>query len=402
MLQVNEAVEMLLSQARPLADFEDVALTSALGRVLARPIIAPIDLPPHDNSAMDGYAIAAADVLNHPGVRFKVSQSIAAGEDPRRLEPGSASRILTGAVLPAGADTVVIQENCVIDGDAITIGGAVEQGMYVRYAGEDVQAGQCVIDRGELLMSRHLAMIAALGLDTVSVYRRLRVAIASTGNELIMPGHELSAGKIYNSNHYCLSAQLQAMDCEIVDLGILPDDFDETCRQLESVSQQVDLILTSGGVSVGDKDMVRIAIETIGKLALWKIAMKPGKPLAFGDIAGTPVIGMPGNPVSQFVTFSVIVRPFIARLQGQKDCLPEKYLATAAFEYENRGDREEFLRARVLVGKDGTNEVHKFDSQSSASLMSLLWANCLASIPPATRISPGQDIYIISFAGLNA
>jgi molybdopterin molybdotransferase len=398
---VEEALSLLLSHARPVADVQTVPLETALGRVLAAPVASAIDVPPWDNSAMDGYALRAAD-LTGEAPRLPVSQRIAAGDAGRPLAPGTAARIFTGAPIPAGADTVVMQEVCTADGDRVIVNQPPKPGANVRRTGEDIRAGSEVLGAGTRLGPAHLGLAASVGVDAVTVRRRLKVALFCSGDELVMPGRLLGPGQIYNSNHYTAGALLRALGCEVVELGIVEDTLEATCAALERGAATADLVLASGGVSVGEEDHVKPAVERLGSLDLWKLAIRPGKPLAFGRIGDTPFIGTPGNPVSLFVTFVLLARPFILALQGRRDPLPVPVRAAAAFDWPKPDRRREYARARLERGPDGTPSVHVHPSRSSAVLSSVAWANGLAVLPEGKVLAAGDPVDFLPFSELLA
>jgi molybdopterin molybdotransferase len=396
---VEEALSLLLSHARPVADVETVPLETALGRVLAAPVASAIDVPPWDNSAMDGYALRAAD-LTGEAPRLPVSQRIAAGDAGRPLAPGTAARIFTGAPIPAGADTVVMQEVCTADGDWVIVNQPPKPGANVRRTGEDIRAGSEVLGAGTRLGPAHLGLAASVGVDAVTVRRRLKVALFCSGDELVMPGRLLGPGQIYNSNHYTAGALLRALGCEVVELGIVEDTLEATCAALERGAATADLVLASGGVSVGEEDHVKPAVERLGSLDLWKIAIRPGKPLAFGRIGGTPFIGTPGNPVSMFVTFVLFARPFILRMQGREDVAPAVIPAVTDFDWPKPDKRREFVRARLGPAADGSLRVQAYPSRSSAVLSSVAWANGLAVMPEGRALVRGDRIDFLPFSEL--
>lgn len=396
----EEALELLLSDVRPVGGTERVPLAGALGRVLAAPLASRIDVPPWDNSAMDGYALNSAD-LTGANTRLPVSQRIPAGFAGAPLEPGTAARIFTGAPVPPGADAVVIQEVCERDGDEVLIKEPVAPGANIRRAGEDTRKGREILGAGIRLGPQHLGLAASVGIAEIPVYRRLKVALFSSGDELVMPGGELGPGKIFNSNQFTLTGLLEMLGCEVMNLGIVEDSFEATCDALARGAREADLVLASGGVSVGEEDHVKPAVEKLGSLDLWKIAIRPGKPLAFGHIGETPFIGAPGNPVSLFVTFCLFARPFILRSQGVTEgVLPVPVMAKADFDWARPDKRREFARARLELDAEGKARVSVFPSRSSGMLSSLTWANGLAVIREGRTLAKGDPIEFLPFSEL--
>lgn len=394
MLSFNDALDQLLAAATPVSEIESVPTEQALGRVLAHALVSALDLPPLDNSAMDGYAVRASDVAK-AGSRLPISQRIAAGSVPKALEPGTAARIFTGAPVPSGADSVVMQEECAAEGETVVIHSApVRAGQHIRRAGEDIRRGTQILAAGTRLRAQELGLAASIGSAEVPVYRRLRVATFYTGSELVMPGTALEPGQIYNSNRFTLAGMLAALGCEIVDLGIVRDDLTATQAALAQAARDVDLVLTSGGVSVGEEDHVRAAVEANGTLSLWRIAVKPGKPLAYGEVHGTPFIGLPGNPVSVFATFSLLVRPYLLRRQGMLQVAPRAYRIAADFEWPHAGNRREFVRARL--SPDAASATI-FANQSSGVLTSAVWADGLIDIPEGSAIKRGDTVRYLPF-----
>lgn len=399
MLSFDEALDQLLAAAEPVVESENLATVSALGRVLAQPLVSALDLPPLDNSAMDGYAVRAADITAG-GVKLSISQRIAAGALPAPLQPGTVARIFTGAPVPAGADAVIMQEDCVAEAEQVAFNTrSVRVGQHIRRAGEDIRRDTQILAAGTRLRPQELGLAASIGCATVPVYRRLRVATFYTGSELVTPGAALNPGQIYNSNRATLAGMLAALGCEVIDYGIVRDDLETTKRALAEAAQGVDLVLTSGGVSVGEEDHVRAAVEANGKLSLWRIAVKPGKPLAYGEAHGTPFIGLPGNPVSVFATFSLLVRPYLLRRQGMLQVAPRFYRISADFDWPHAGNRREFVRAR-LSPESGSASI--FANQSSGVLTSAAWADGFIDIPENVTIKRGDTVRYLPFASLYA
>jgi molybdopterin molybdotransferase len=378
-----------------------VPLHDALGRVLAEPVVSRIDVPSWDNSAMDGYAVRSADLTGEPP-RLRVVQRIAAGSAGGQLPPGTAARIFTGAPIPPGADTVVVQEACERVGDAVLIRELPKRGANIRRAGEDIRNGTAVIAAGTRLGPAHLGLAASVGVAELEVCGRPRVALFCSGDELVMPGQPLGPGQIYNSNQFTAAALLRALGCEVVNLGIVEDSLEATCDALERAAAGADLVLATGGVSVGEEDHVKPAVERLGSLDLWKIAIRPGKPLAFGRVGGTPFLGTPGNPVSLFVTFVLFARPFILRMQGRRDLDPVVIRALADFDWPKPDQRREFARARLEPAADGSLRVQAHPSRSSGVLSSVAWANGLAVIPEGQAPRRGDPVDFLPFSELLA
>jgi molybdopterin molybdotransferase len=396
---VEEALAVLLERAPRPDRRERVPLSEALGRVLAVSVSSPIDVPGWDNSAMDGYAVNAADLAGERP-RLRVAQRIAAGTAGEPLERGTAARIFTGAPMPPGADTVVVQEVCERDGENVVVGVVPKSGANVRRVGEDIRAGSDVIAAGTRLGPAHLGLAASVGVAAVAVYPRVRVALFCSGDELVAPGSPLGPGQIYNSNQYTATGLLQALGCDVVPMGIVPDSLEQTVAALADAAGRADLVIGTGGVSVGEEDHVKPALERLGSLDLWRIAMRPGKPLAFGRIGSTPFIGTPGNPVSLFVTFVLFARPFILRMQGREEVAPQVIPATADFDWPRPDKRREYARARLSRGADGVARVSVFPSRSSAVLSSVAWADGLVEIPEGRVVSRGAPVDFLPFSGL--
>ena len=389
MLSVAEAIARLRAAARPLQGVEQVALGQALGRVLATDIVAPMDVPPAANSAMDGYAFRHADA-GDPSALYPVSQRIVAGGVPQPLVPGSVARIFTGAGIPPGADTVVMQEDCDAHAQAILIRVLPPPGDNVRPRGQDLRRGARVLAAGRRLLPQDIGLLASLGLATVKLRPRLKVAVASNGDELVELGTELGPGQIYNSNRYLLQALLADWGFEAVDLGIAPDQPQAIEAQFRKAVDTADVVLSCGGVSVGEEDHVKQVVAALGRLDLWKIAVKPGKPLAFGEVCGKPFIGLPGNPSSALVTCLVFARPFLFDCQGRSDVVLQAVPERAAFGRPG-GSREEYLRVRR--GADG---LLLYPNQSSGVLASASWGDGLARQAVGQDIEPGG---LVEFVG---
>ena len=395
LLPVEGALQRVLGSIGGSRPVTEVELIAALGRVLARDIISPIAVPGEDNSAMDGYALRAQDAATP----LPVSQRIPAGTIGSALQPVSAARIFTGAAIPEGADAVVMQENCTFADGVVRIEGPVVVGQNVRPRGQDLNEGEVVLRAGRVLKPQDMGLLASIGTRKVPVYQRLKVAILSTGDELVDPSEagankQLPPGQLYNSNRYTLSGLLTSMGLEVIDGGIIPDNPEETAQALREAATKADCVISSGGVSVGEEDHVKTQVEKLGKLDLWKLAIKPGKPLAFGSIGGTPFFGLPGNPTSVFVTFCLIARPYLLKLQGVEEPEPVKLTACAKFCSGKPGVRQEYRRVTVVEGEAGLL-ASDFGNQSSGVLSSVSHSNAFAVIPPGEVISEGDRVEVI-------
>ena len=406
---LEDALAAVLAQAQPLPGAAFVDLLQADGRVLAADCIAPLQVPPLDNSAMDGYAVRSAEVAQ-AGTVLPVSQRIPAGQVGTALQVGTVARIFTGAPLPPGADAIVMQEDCtVLDDGRVRFDAVPQPGQFVRRAGQDIALGSTALQAGLRLTPAALGLAASLGLAQLPVARRPRVALFSTGDELALPGsiapQDLPPGHIFNSNRYVLASLLQRRGCEVVDGGILPDDRAATRAALAQAAPDCDLPVPSAGVSVGEEDHVRPVVEQLGALSLWKIAMKPGKPFAFGHLrrsGGDPAagrahfIGLPGNPVSSLITALVLLRPFVLALQGASVVQPPAHWLTADFEITQRDSRREFLRAR----RNAAGRLELFANQNSGVLTSTVWAEGLVDNPAQTLIARGDSVRFLPFSEL--
>lgn len=396
MLAVSEALALMQAAARPVAQSEVIPTLSANGRVLAAAQVSGMNVPGMDNTQMDGYAVRAADCASG-NAALTVSQRIPAGHVGQPLHPGTAARIFTGAMIPEGADAVVMQEQCELAGDVVTIKHTPKSGEWIRRAGEDIKTGAVILPAGARLRSQELGLAASVGLAELPVKRKLRVAVFFTGDELTMPGEPLAPGAIYNSNRFTLRALLENLGCEISDFGIVPDSLEATRSVLRECAQGHDLIITSGGVSVGEEDHIKPAVEAEGKLNMWQIAVKPGKPLAFGEVKDAFFVGLPGNPVSSFITFLMFVRPFILRLQGvEGEIAPRAFAMRADFNWPKADKRNEFLRARI----NAAGGLELFTNQSSGVLTSTVWGDGVIDNPPGQVIASGDVVRFIPFSEL--
>ncbi|MDQ3272045.1 MAG: molybdopterin molybdotransferase MoeA [Pseudomonadota bacterium] len=399
---LDDALAELLAHAAALPGSESVCTFDADGRVLAVGVVSALQVPPEDNSSMDGYAVRSTE-LSDEGVELRVSQRIPAGSSGGALEPGTVARIFTGAPVPAGADAVVMQEDCepVAGREGfVRVLQIPKPGQWIRRAGEDVTRGATVLSKGERLTPAALGLAASIGMDRLQVAKRPRVALFSTGDELVMPGEvppeQMRPGAIYNSNRFFLRALLLRLGCEVTDLGIVPDRRDATLDALRSAAAAHDLILTSGGVSVGEEDHIKPAVQQLGSLDLWQIAIKPGKPFAYGKVGAAHFIGLPGNPVSSFLTFLVLVRPFLLKLQGAGGLLITPVPLVADFDWPRADRRREFLRVR----RNATGGLELFHNQSSGVLTSAVWGDGVIDNPAGHTIRRGDTVQFLPFSEL--
>jgi len=419
MLSTADALATLLGAASAVAGAQTLPTLDALNRVLAADVVSPLDVPPMHTSAMDGYAVRVADLV-HGERRLPVSQRIPAGHAPQPLAAGTAARIFTGATVPPGADAIVMQEQTEAYGDAVTLLHMPKAGEWITAQGADIRSGSVILPAGTRLTPQALGLAASIGCAALPVVRRVKVAVFFTGDELTMPGEPLEPGAIYNSNRFTLRGLLEKLGCEVSDYGIVPDQLDATRATLREAAHAHDLILTCGGVSVGEEDHVKPAVEAEGHLSMWQIAMKPGKPLAFGAVRRAPAgtapasaereaqaaaadapsetffIGLPGNPVSSFVTFLLFVRPFVLRLSGVRTVTPRALSLRADFTQSKADRRNEFLRARI----NPAGGLDLFPNQSSAVLTSTVWGDGLIDNPPNHAIGAGETVRFIPFSEL--
>ena len=403
MMSVDEAVAIIAARVTAVREVETVALNEADGRILASDISAPLPLPPFTNSAVDGYAVRGRDLPQQAEAAFAVTGRVQAGASAgAALEPGQAMRIFTGAPMPDGADTVFMQEDVRIDeAGRVVLPAGLKPGANVRPAGEDIPAGHSALKAGQRLRPQDVALAAAFGLTHVEVRRRIRVAVFSTGDELVSPGSPRQPAQLFNSNRFMLMAMLARLGCEVSDLGILRDDRASLAQGLKKVAGSHDLILTTGGVSTGEEDHVKAAVESVGTLVLWRMAIKPGRPVAMGIIGGTPFIGLPGNPVASFVTFVHVVRPTVLALAGatQQNLVPMP--VRAAFAYRKKIARREYVRVTLRKAPDGALEVTKFPREGAGLLSSLVDTDGLVELgEEITQVQPGQTVGFLGYASL--
>lgn len=385
MLSIDIALDRLLASARPLAETEPISADIALGRVLAEGLVSTVNVPPLDNAAMDGYALRLADWS--ADAWLPVSQRIPAGSVGQALAHGSAARIFTGAPVPHGADVVVMQEDTESGDGVVRIAREPKLGSHIRRTGEDILGGQTVLVPSTRLGPAQLGVAASVGATELTVYRRLKVAVFFTGDEIVMPGQPLPPGRIYNSNRATLLALLGRLGVEVVDLGQVPDRLEATVAVLERAGLEADVVITTGGVSVGEEDHVKAAVERLGRLDMWKVAMKPGKPLAYGRVGETDFIGLPGNPVSAYVVYTLFVRPFLLARMGMQPATPLAFTVPANFAWPKPGKRREFLRARLENG-----QAVIYANQSSGVLTSLAWAEGLVDVPDGVTVQTGDPV----------
>jgi molybdopterin molybdotransferase len=391
LLSVDDALARLLAEARPVSDIEEIPALEATNRVLARAQRSTMDVPPMDNSAMDGYAVRSAD-----GLRLRIAQKIMAGGVGKGLEPGTAARIFTGAPIPPGADAIVMQEHTRTEGDHVQLKKKPAPGEWIRRTGSDIRKGDEILAAGKRLLPQDTGLAASVGIKVLPVFRKIRLGLFFTGDELVMPGEPLAPGRIYNSNRFTLRGLAEAFGCEVRDYGIVPDSLEATREMLRRAASECDLIVTSGGVSVGEADYVKPAVEAEGRLLMWRIAMKPGRPLAFGSVKNAFFIGLPGNPVSSFVTFLIFVRPFLLKTQGMTQTAPRPLFVRADFDWPEPDARREFLRVKW----NAHGGLDLYPTQDSAVLTSTAWADGLLDNPAGQAIRRGEMVRFLPYSEL--
>ena len=392
LLSADEALEFLLDASTATEKKESVSLDNSLSRILASDIHSTINVPGFDNSAMDGYAIALNDnQLLQKNLSFDIVDRIPAGSTGNELNKGCAARIFTGAPIPKGANTVIMQEECEVseDGTQITITRAIKLNENIRPTGNDILENDVILSSGKQIQPQDISLASSVGVGELTVYKKIKVGVFFTGDELVEPGIPLPTGKIYNSNRYALVALLGQVGCEVINLGNIEDKFSATCDALEALESQCDLIMTTGGVSVGEEDHVKPAVESLGEINLWKIRMKPGKPLAYGKVKQTPFIGLPGNPVSSFVTFCIFSLPFIKKMQGNNNYQSKIIKVKANFECKRAKPRREYARARI-DHSESTPVANLYPKQGSDVMSSIVWADGLVEIPENKTVELGE------------
>jgi molybdopterin molybdotransferase len=402
MMSVDEAVRLITSRVAAVTETERVALADADGRILAHDVAAPLPLPPFTNSAVDGFAVPAAELPRDKERAFPVTGRVQAGASAQAAKPGHAVRIFTGAPMPEGTDTVFMQEDVrTDDAGRVVLPAGLKPGANVRPAGEDIPEGHVALKRGQRLRPQDIALAAAFGLTELGVVRRLRVAVFSTGDELASPGTPRGSAQLFDSNRFMLTAMLKRLGCEVSDLGILRDERAPLADALKRVAAGHDLILTTGGVSTGEEDHVKAGVESVGTLVLWRMAIKPGRPVAMGIIGGTPFIGLPGNPVASFVTFVHVVRPTLLALSGAIVTPPVAIPVRAAFAYKKKSGRREYVRVSLRKAQDGTLEATKFPREGAGLLSSLVDTDGLVELgEDVTRVEPGHSVGFLFYASL--
>lgn len=398
LISYHDALKQLLSQVNQQTKTETLGINAAFNRILADDIVATINVPPATNSAMDGYVFNSADLNANSETRLPISQRICAGEMGKPLKAGTCAQIFTGAPIPAQSDTVIMQEWVKVEDNHIIFDKNLAAGTNCRLVGEDIEQGQTILTKGTKIRAQEQGLIASIGLKEVTVFAKTKVGMFLTGDELVEPGNALKAGQIYDSNSYTLQGLLHSMDCDIIHLGIIGDTLKATKQALSSAADKADIVITTGGVSVGEEDHVRIALEAIGNTTMWRLNIKPGKPLVYGQINNTAFIGLPGNPVSAFVTFCLFVCPHLKKMQHKPRYLPTSFQIKAAFSWPKPDKRREFLRARLMSDENGQAFVDIYKQQGSGVLMSTSWATGVVEVPENTAIQKGDMVSYIPYS----
>lgn len=400
LMTAGEALDLLAARLEPVIDVETVALKAACGRILAEDLVAPLSVPPHDNAAVDGYAVYFDDLDPDGDTTLVVGERIAAGQVADRAVPrGRAVRIFTGAPMPDGLDTVLMQEDCALDGTAVIVPPGIKRGGNRRRAGEDIEAGTTILEAGRRMRPQDVGLAASIGRAELTVHRALRVALFSTGDEIREVTEDLPPGCVYDANRYAIAGLLEGLGCAVDDLGILPDRLDAVHQALADAARDHDLIMTSGGVSTGEEDHVRAAVESLGKIHFWRLAIRPGRPLALGQVGRIPFIGLPGNPVAVMVTFMRFARPAILRLAGAADSPPRMFPVRAAFAYRKKISRREWLRVSLFTDDDGSLSARKFPRDGAGILSSMVAADGLVELPEALgELAPGTMVDFLPFS----
>ncbi|MFD2230344.1 gephyrin-like molybdotransferase Glp [Alkalimarinus sediminis] len=396
---VDVMLEELLSKAKPAKESINIAVADALGRVLAEDVVSSINVPPYDNSAVDGYAVIADNCQGGEPTSLKISQRIPAGSVPHPLQTGTAARIFTGATIPPNATAVVMQEDCTEQDGTVTLPTNINLNQNIRPQGQDIKSNQVILKRGHRIRAQDMGLMASIGIANINIYRPLKVAILSTGDELVEPGEVAKEGQIYNSNRYTLKGLLDGFGFEIVDVGIVEDTLNATLTALNEAAEAADIIITSGGVSVGEEDHIKAAITKLGELDLWKLAIKPGKPFAYGQVGNTPILGLPGNPGAVFVTFCILARPFLLKSQGAERIEAHSFKLPIGFSLKKPGKRREYLRTRLSYNQ-GSASIENHPNQSSGVLSSASWADGFAVIPEHTTPQQGELVEFWPFSEL--
>jgi molybdopterin molybdotransferase len=400
LMRADEALSILAQRIASVACEQQVALKAARGRILAKDIVSNRNVPPHDNAAVDGYAVNFDDLSADSDTRLRVSGRVAAGQDLGRAVPrGEAVRVFTGAPMPAGVDTCFMQEDCRPDGDFVVLPPGLKRGANRRKTGEDIKAGATILIAGKRLRPQDVGLAASIGATSLDVYRPLKVAIFSTGDELREPGDATPPGAVYDANRYVLDGLLQQLGCEIVDLGILRDQRDAITAALARAASECDAIVTSGGMSTGEEDHIRAAVESLGAIHFWRLAIRPGRPVALGQVNGVPFVGLPGNPVAMMVTFLRFARPVLLRLNGATELAPHLFRVRASFDIKKKLGRREWVRARLAFGDDGVKIAVRFPRDGAGILTSLVEADGLVELPEElTTLPAGAMVDFLPFS----